>query len=63
MIENIPSSMDLLWGAEEIAKFIGRSRRSVFDMLEKGVLPAKKVNGRWVVERSKLIAFFLETAA
>jgi hypothetical protein len=52
----------LVWGAAEIAKLIGRSRRSTFDMLEKGQLPAKKVNGRWVIERNKLIAFFMEAA-
>jgi hypothetical protein len=55
--------MDLLWGAEEIAKAIGRSRRSTFDMLDKGELPARKVNGRWVIERNKLIAFFTGDAA
>lgn len=55
--------IDLLWGAEEIAKAIGRSRRSTFDMLDKGAIPAKKVGGRWVIERNKLIEFFKETAA
>lgn len=57
------SKLDLIWGADEIAKVIGRSRRSTFDMLDKGELPAKKVNGRWVIERSRLIAFFMDTAA
>ncbi|MBY2921050.1 helix-turn-helix domain-containing protein [Rhizobium leguminosarum] len=61
--DNIPSRLDLIWGAEQISKAIGRTRRSTFDMLEKGELPAKKVNGRWVIERSKLVAFFMETAA
>jgi len=31
-------------------------------MLKTGQLPAKKVGGRWVVERGKLIAFFMEAA-
>ncbi|KAA1182109.1 DNA-binding protein [Rhizobium tropici] len=57
------TSMELVWGGEEIAKLIGRSRRITFHLLEKGELPAKKVGGRWVAERSKLIAFFMETAA
>lgn len=61
--EDVSRSLDLIWGAEEIAKVIGRSRRSTFDMLDKGELPAKKVNGRWVIERSRLIAFFMDTAA
>ncbi len=55
--------IELIWGAEEIAKAIGRSRRAVFHMLDNGELPAKKVGGRWVIERSKLIAFFMEEAA
>lgn len=55
-------ALDLIWGAADIAKLIGRSQRATFDMLEKGQLPAKKVNGRWVVERSNLVAFFMEAA-
>lgn len=55
--------LDLIWGAEDIGKIIGRSTRAVFDMLEKGELPAKKVNGRWVIARSKLIAVFMGEAA
>lgn len=53
----------LVWGAEAIAEIIGRSVRATFHMLDKGELPAKKVGGRWVAERSKLIAFFMEDAA
>lgn len=55
--------LSLVWGAEEIAKLIGRSTRSTFHMLDSGELPAKKVGGRWVAERSKLIAFFMGDAA
>jgi hypothetical protein len=56
------TALDLLWGAEEIGKAIGRSTRATFDMLDKGELPAKKVNGRWVISRQKLIDFFMEAA-
>ncbi|MBX5008157.1 DNA-binding protein [Rhizobium lentis] len=56
-------SLDLVWGAEAIGELIGRSSRITFHMLERGELPAKKVGGRWVVERSKLIAFFMDPAA
>ncbi|CAH0133348.1 hypothetical protein SRABI05_00103 [Agrobacterium fabrum] len=55
-------TLDLIWGAEEIGKVIGRSTRVTFDMLDKGQLPAKKVHGRWVIARQKLIDFFLEAA-
>ncbi|GAJ96172.1 hypothetical protein [Rhizobium rhizogenes] len=57
------NKLDLVWGGEEIANIIGRSRRITFHLLEKGQLPAKKVGGRWVAERSALIRFFMETAA
>ncbi len=56
-------ALDLIWEVSEIAKLIGRSERATFHMLNKGELPARKVGGRWVAERSKLIAFFMETAA
>ncbi|MBB3610982.1 DNA-binding protein [Rhizobium sp. BK602] len=57
------NEIELVWGAEAIAKLIGRTTRATFHMLDNGELPAKKVGGRWVAERSKLIAFFMETAA
>ncbi|NEH85294.1 helix-turn-helix domain-containing protein [Rhizobium leguminosarum bv. trifolii] len=62
MTDTTNASIDLIWGAEAIAKAIGRSPRAVFYMLDNGELPAKKVGGRWVIERSKLIAFFMEAA-
>ena len=55
--------LDLVWGAEEIAKLIGRTPQQVFHMLRTGRLPAKQVGGRWVASRAKLIAFFMEDAA
>jgi len=55
-------NMDLLWEVEEIAKLIGRTERQTFHMLKKGELPAKKVGGRWVASRQKLIDFFTEAA-
>ena len=55
--------MDLIWEVAEIGKLIGRNERQTFHLLATGQLPAKKVGGRWVAERSKLIAFFMEDAA
>lgn len=59
----IDRPLDLIWEVAEIAKLIGRSERQTFHLLSSGQLPAKKVGGRWVAERSKLIAFFMEDAA
>ncbi|MER9615571.1 DNA-binding protein [Mesorhizobium sp. M0207] len=55
--------IDLVWGAEAIAEVIGRTPRQAFHLLDAGKLPAKKVGGRWVADRNKLIRFFLEDAA
>ena len=57
------SKLDLVWGAEAIANELGVGIRRAFYLLERGALPARKVQGRWVVERSKLRAFFLEEVA
>ncbi|MDM9629518.1 DNA-binding protein [Rhizobium sp. S152] len=55
--------LELVWEVDQIAKLIGRTHRQTNHLLAKGQLPAKKVGGRWVAERSKLIAFFMESAA
>jgi hypothetical protein len=47
--------LDLVWGATAIAKVIGRSERSTFHMLERNLLPAKRVGGRWCASRRKLL--------
>lgn len=49
---------ELLWGASAIAKVIGRTDRQVFHLLEQGAIPAKRVGGRWVAERTQLMNFF-----
>lgn len=54
--------LELVWGAEEIAKIIGRSARVTFHLLTTGAIPAKKVGNRWVAERGRLISFFMEDA-
>ncbi|AWC22211.1 hypothetical protein CO731_01667 [Aminobacter sp. MSH1] len=60
---HMEATIDLVWEVAEIAKLIGRTPRQTFHMLKTGQLPAKKVGGRWVAERGKLLRFFLETAA
>lgn len=61
-MEATGSVNDILWGASAIARVIGRSDRQTFDMLEKGNIPAKKVGGRWVASREKLIALLTEVS-
>jgi hypothetical protein len=35
--------LDLLWSVPEIARFIGRTKRQTYWLLERGALPARKV--------------------
>jgi hypothetical protein len=51
------SSSDLCWGARAIADVIGRTERITFYMLESGALPARKVGGRWVASKARLLAY------
>jgi hypothetical protein len=47
---------DLLWGADEIARAIGRTSRQVHHILIKRQLKsARKVGGKWVASRQALI--------
>ena len=54
---------DLVWGTTGIGRVIGQNSRQTAHMLENGMLPAKKVGGRWVAARSALRAFFLNVPA
>jgi hypothetical protein len=45
---------DLIWGAEEIGREIGRPTKKVFYLLERGYIPAKKIGGLWVASRATL---------
>lgn len=54
---------DILWGVEDIAKAIGRTRRAAYHVLDAGELPARKVGGRWCASRQRLIAHLLGEAS
>jgi hypothetical protein len=49
------TASDLVWGADAIAKVIGRSERATFHLLSSGLLPAKKIGGKWVGSREKIL--------
>jgi hypothetical protein len=46
---------DVLWGAEAIADAIGQSTRQTFYMLERGMIPAKKIGKKWCASRRALL--------
>ena len=55
IVEN-QDAPDVVWGCAAIAAVIGRSERSTFHLLEKRLLPAKRVGGRWCASRRRLLA-------
>jgi hypothetical protein len=49
-----PLGDDLLWGVVEIAEEIRRTPRQVLHLLERNLLPAKKVGRHWCSTRTAL---------
>lgn len=51
-------SLDLIWGAKDIARVIGKPVRATFHLLESGQIPGRKIGRQWVVSRKQLAAHF-----
>ncbi len=47
---------DVVWGAAEIGREINRSQRQTFYLLERGLIPARKVGDIWQSTRAELRA-------
>lgn len=60
MSESPSDEIELIWGAAEIARFIKRTNRQTYHMLNSGQLPAKKVGEHWVAEAGNLRRHFIE---
>lgn len=58
-----PEKLDLIWGAKAIGEALGLSEGQAKFALVKGEIPGRKVNGRWVVSRHKLVEHFEDRAA
>ncbi|TIT36192.1 MAG: DNA-binding protein [Mesorhizobium sp.] len=58
---NINVGLDLVWGAAAIARELGlKNERQAFYILEKGLLPAKKVGAQWVTSRHAIRTYFAD---
>jgi hypothetical protein len=56
-------SLDLLWGANEIARVLGLKPRQAFHLLNSGKLKsAWKLGGRWYASRRELISEVLNAS-
>lgn len=54
--------LPLIVDAKEAAELLGVSRTAVFSAIERGRLPASKVDGRWEIRRADLDAYQQSTA-
>jgi hypothetical protein len=52
----------VVWGGKAIGSFIGRPPRRTFYMLERGLIPARKVGGIWVSTEGELEALVMGRA-
>jgi hypothetical protein len=56
-----PQSGDLLWGVEEIADYIRRSKRQVYYLIEREMIPIKRVGPKMIVASRSEIDASLKT--
>lgn len=56
-ITNDRSEADVVWGAEQIARLLGLSKRQIYHLVDTGRLPIGKLGGRLFAKRSTLSAF------
>jgi hypothetical protein len=52
-----------IWGGAAIAQEIRRPRNVTYVLLERGVLPARRISGRWCTTKRRLRQFFNESTA
>ncbi|MGE5513712.1 MAG: DNA-binding protein [Bacteroidota bacterium] len=59
--EKSPRPLEIIWGAEAIAKTIGLNRRQTYRLLERGALKgASKIGSKYFITREALIQNFRE---
>lgn len=63
MLDTTDDADDLVWEVDPIAGVIKRDRRATYHLLATGKLPARKVGGRWVASKRRLIAFLIGEGA
>jgi excisionase family DNA binding protein len=54
--------LNLIWGMQAIADFMGVSRIVAYKMAYSGEIPARQVGTRWVAKRTDLEAFFSQAS-
>ncbi|MCH4560312.1 DNA-binding protein [Mesorhizobium jarvisii] len=59
-MSNINVGLDLVWGAAAIGRELNLSERQTYYVLEKGLLPGKKVGAQWVTSRHAIRTYFAD---
>ena len=52
-----PESVDMEITTEEVAELLNRTDSRIRQLCRSGLLPARKVDGRWMVRRSALVSY------
>jgi hypothetical protein len=47
-------TLDLVWGADDIARELNITRRRAFYLLENNLIPRTKIGGKWCADRKQL---------
>jgi len=55
--------VEIIWGAMRIGQFINCNTRKAFYLLEKGMIPGRKIGDTWVSTKAELRAAVLGIAA
>jgi hypothetical protein len=54
MADEIQAKNDVIWGAREIGREVGLDRGAAYHLLNRGLLPARRVGRKWVASRDQL---------
>ena len=57
------AELDIVVGVPNIAPLVKRSERATYEMLERGILPGFKLNGKWQLRPRRLVQTYEELEA
>lgn len=52
-----------VWGAKAIGNEMGLTERQTFHLLERGLLPAKKIGDKWLADANQLHSLITSAAS
>ena len=57
LIEEERKNLPYTLGVKELLEILPHSKSKIYDMLKSGYLPAKKLGGKWLIQRSLFLAW------